>query len=60
MAFFYFVFMMNYAEVMVINSFVNYFVKPIWLVRKATGAPLVASMVESTRGGTCPEAGIGS
>jgi hypothetical protein len=60
MASFYFVFMMNYVEVVVIISFVVHFLKLAWLVRKATGAPLVASMVESPRGGTCPEAWIGS
>jgi hypothetical protein len=52
--------MMNYVEVMVIISFVVHFLKLAWLVRKATGAPLVASVVESPRGGTCPEAWIGS
>jgi hypothetical protein len=60
MSSFYFVFMVNYAEAVVLNSFVVHFAKPIWLLRKATGAPPVASVAKFPRGGTCPEARIGS
>jgi hypothetical protein len=54
MASFYFVFMMNYVEVVVINSFVNYFVKLVWLARKAVGAPPVTSVAESPLGRYMP------
>jgi hypothetical protein len=42
--------MVNYAEAVVLNSFVVHFVKLVWLVRKATEALPVESVAESSRG----------
>jgi hypothetical protein len=57
---FYFIRMMNCVNMMVLSSFVVRSVKSIPLVREATGAPPVARVVKSPRGGTCPEARLGS